>query len=94
MVDDSSTDNSKRIMEECSEKFDNFISIYLEKNSGTGGKPKNIGIEKSSGKYIMFLNPNDYYNLDACEILLRTIKSSNVDTIFGIDRGQREMCRI
>ena len=83
MVDDCSTDNSKKIMEEYSNKYPNFISLYHKKNSGRAAIPRNTGLQIASGEYIMFLDPDDEYSLDACEQLYNTIKKNNVDMVFG-----------
>ena len=61
MVNDSSTDNSGKIIEEYAAKYDNFKAIHLPENSGAAGKPRNVGIENATGEYLMFLDPDDYY---------------------------------
>jgi glycosyltransferase involved in cell wall biosynthesis len=83
MVDDCSTDNSGKIIDEYANKYENFISIHLPENSGAAGRPRNVGIEKATGEYLMFLDPDDYYADDACEVLYDKIKEENVDMVFG-----------
>lgn len=83
MINDGSTDSSGIIMDKYASKYKNFIAIHLPDNSGFAGKPRNVGIEKATGEYIMFLDPDDYYTYDACEILYKKIKNENADIVFG-----------
>jgi len=83
MVNDFSTDNSGKIMDEYANKYENFKAIHLPENSGAAGKPRNIGIENSTGNYLMFLDPDDYYTENACEVLLNRIVVENVDIVFS-----------
>ncbi len=83
MVDDCSTDNSGKIIDEYANKYENFISIHLPENSGGCGKPRNVGIEKATGEYLMFLDSDDYYADDACEVLYNKIKDNNADIVFS-----------
>jgi len=83
MVNDCSTDNSGKIMDEYANKYKNFKAIHLLENSGAAGKPRNIGIENSTGNYLMFLDPDDYYTENACEILFNRIVAENVDIVFS-----------
>ena len=73
MVDDCSTDESGKIIDEYDEKYDCCKAIHLEKNTGAANGPRNRGIEECSGDYIMFLDPDDRYTLDACEVLYNAV---------------------
>ena len=92
MINDCSTDSSGEIIDEYANKYENFIALHLTENSGFAGTPRNVGIEKATGDYIMFLDPDDYYNDDACEILYKKITGKNADIVFGkyvrIDENQ------
>lgn len=81
LIDDCSTDNSLKIMNKFSNNYSNIKVIHLNKNNGTPGYPRNIGISQSSGKFIMFLDSGDCYNKDMCETLYNEIKKENVDFI-------------
>jgi glycosyltransferase involved in cell wall biosynthesis len=81
MVNDYSTDKSGEIIDEYSNKYDNFKAIHLTKNSGSPGKPRNVGIENATGDYLMFFDPDDYYAEDACEVLYNKIIEENVDIV-------------
>ena len=51
MVDDCSTDESGKIIDEYDEKYDCCKAIHLEKNTGAANGPRNRGIEECSGDY-------------------------------------------
>jgi glycosyltransferase involved in cell wall biosynthesis len=83
LVDDGSTDKSGEIMDEYAYRYENFKAIHLLENSGAAGKPRNVGIKEATGEYLMFLDPDDYYNDNTCEILYKGIVNEDVDTAFG-----------
>ena len=66
-INDGSTDNSLNILKEYEKKYNNIIIIDQE-NKGPGFA-RNIGMKRASGKYIYFLDSDDYIELNAMEIL-------------------------
>lgn len=82
LVDDLSTDNTRQVILDYAKKFNNIKYIFLDSNSGTAGKPRNIGVENASSKYIMFLDNDDEYIPEACEILYNEISKTDVNLIF------------
>ncbi|MDZ4170956.1 MAG: glycosyltransferase, partial [Methanobacteriaceae archaeon] len=83
MVNDHSTDQSGKIIDQYASKYKNFKAIHLPTNSGSAGKPRNIGIENATSQYMMFLDPDDYYTKNACEILYNKINKEKADIVFG-----------
>lgn len=83
IVNDKSTDNSKSIIEEYCHKYKNIIGIHLDKNSGFPGKPRNIGIEKATTPYLIFLDADDEYYPHAFEIYYKTITNENSDMVMA-----------
>ncbi|MBR1646999.1 MAG: glycosyltransferase family 2 protein [Selenomonadaceae bacterium] len=61
VVDDCSTDSSVAEAEKLLPHFDGRLKILsTEKNSGGAGVPRNVGIKNSAGKYICFLDADDF----------------------------------
>ena len=60
LVDDGSKDNSPRICDEYSEKYD-FINVIHQKNGGAS-VARNTGIDAATGKYLMFIDSDDWWN--------------------------------
>ncbi|MEG1995105.1 MAG: glycosyltransferase family 2 protein [Romboutsia sp.] len=71
IVCDKCNDKSETIVDKYVNKNKNFKKIYSEK---TGlSKARNIGVNASNGKYILFLDGDDYFELKLLEILNKTI---------------------
>lgn len=81
LVDDNSSDNSKKIIESYSKKYDNIIAFYSNENHGFPGFGRNIGLKLATSPYIMFLDNDDEYKEDICETLYNTITTKNVDYV-------------
>ncbi|WP_239749667.1 glycosyltransferase family A protein [Mammaliicoccus sp. O-M53] len=58
VVDDKSTDNTQNLVEQYYSK--NIKLTILDQNSGGPSKPRNIGINEATGKYVYFLDADDY----------------------------------
>lgn len=56
-VDDGSTDNSGKILDEYAKKYD-FIKVIHNSNGGAGHS-RNVGIENAQGEYLLFLDDDD-----------------------------------
>ena len=82
-VDDNSTDNTFKILTEYSNNYDNVNVSKTDENSGFAGKPRNIGLEKSTSEYVLFLDGDDQLLVDSCEVLLKNITSNNSDIAIG-----------
>ena len=81
LVDDFSTDNTRQVILDYSGKYENIKYIFLESNSGSAGRPRNIGIKNASADYIMFLDNDDEYVPEACKILYDKIIETDVNMI-------------
>ena len=65
LINDGSKDNSLEVLKKY--EYDNVIIIDKE-NTGVSDT-RNIGIDKAIGKYILFLDSDDYLSLNACSKL-------------------------
>lgn len=81
LVDDGSTDTSGKICDKYKD-VDNRIKVIHKENSGLS-EARNFGLEAATGKYIMFCDSDDYYELNACEILLKEMENKNADMVIG-----------
>lgn len=80
-INDGSTDRSKEIIEEYTKK-DNRIKLINQKNSGVS-IARNTGLEHASGKYIGFVDGDDYIDFDMYKKLYDTISNSNIDLVIS-----------
>ena len=83
MVDDCSDDGSIEIINNYANEYENFIAIHLQENSGLPGKPRNVGIERATGDFLIFMDHDDYLSEDACEVFYNKITNENVDIVFS-----------
>ena len=83
-VDSESTDGSSQIIKEYSDKFENVISIFLDKDDGYAGLSRNIGMYYATSKYLMFFDPEDIFLEDACRLLHNEIASNDLDIVSGV----------
>lgn len=79
LVNDGSTDNSLDICKYYSKK-DNRIKIIDKKNEGTI-KTRQRGISESNGKYITFVDSDDYVDEKMLEILHNEIVKNSCDIV-------------
>ena len=79
-VDDCSTDNSYRILEEYQQK-DSRIRIFQQKENKKQGAARNRGLEVATGEYVWFVDSDDYIDTKACQILYDAIKEFDVDML-------------
>lgn len=80
-VNDGSTDDSAAILENYKKKDERIKTIQLYENRGQS-YARNRGIELSEGKYIYFLDSDDYIEENAMEILYNVAEKEKLDVIF------------
>lgn len=81
LVDDGSTDQSGYICDLYSEKF-SFIKTLHKVNGGLG-YARNTGIEASKGRYITFIDSDDYITETLLEDLVKTAIEKEADTVIA-----------
>lgn len=83
MIDDGSDDNSYGIMQDYANMYTNIKTYHFDKKSGSGGRPRNKGIEMAEGKYLMFADPDDFFSLTAFETMYAAIEKHQSDFVIG-----------
>ena len=79
-VDDGSTDDSYEILEKYREK-DDRIKIIRQENQ-YAGVARNNGMKQATGKYIIFLDSDDYFDLTLLEKTLRCAERNQAEIVF------------
>ena len=77
LVDDGSKDNSGKMCDEFA-KLDNRIKVIHKQNGGLSDA-RNAALKEANGKYIGFVDSDDYIENDMYEVLYNTIKNNNAD---------------
>ena len=84
VVNDASTDSTPEILRRYAEKDSRIKVVSHEVNKGLATVRK-TALAASTGEYIMNLDGDDYFSLDACEKAYNAIVSENSDILqFGI----------
>lgn len=81
LVDDGSTDRSIEISNEYAKK-DDRIKIIKQKNKGASSA-RNNGISIATGKFITFIDSDDFVEIDMLELLYNSAINNNCDIIFS-----------
>lgn len=79
IVDDGSSDGSERVCDEYAEKYQDILVIHKE-NEGLVSARK-TGIEVSRGKYIAFLDSDDWIEKDFYIKLVNSVMHTSFDVI-------------
>ena len=77
LINDGSTDASAQICQEYVEK-DDRIRYFEKENSGVSSA-RNFGIKHSRGKYITFIDSDDWVDSDYLEVLYTTLLEEGAD---------------
>lgn len=80
-INDGSTDRSLQILEKYQAQ-DTRIQIISVENGGQG-KARNIGIERATGEFIMFVDSDDWINERCVETLYYPMKNMRYDIVIG-----------
>ena len=78
-VNDGSTDNSLDILNEY-EKKDNRIKVISQENAGLA-EARNVGMKHACGEYLLFLDSDDWLELECIEELYANAKNNDSDMV-------------
>jgi len=88
LVDDGSPDNCPIICDEYAKK-DKRIQVIHRENGGLS-EARNSGLASVSGQYILFVDSDDYIELDTCEKFIDALKDDMPDIVVGDYIEERE----
>ena len=80
-IDDNSSDNSLQLLLEYADKDERFSIFRNETNQGAGAS-RNIGIDHARGKYLIFLDADDFFSPNLFERTYQKAEQTNADIIF------------
>lgn len=83
IINDASTDNSPEIITDYA-LHDKRIKVVNNKINSSLYVSRLKGIENAAGEYVLFLDSDDWLELDACKILYNKLKMSDIEVLeFG-----------
>ena len=80
IINDGSTDNSERIIGEYIDKYDNIL--YINNDNHGVSYSRNVGIEKASGKYVMFVDCDDLLMNNWQDVIFNSSNDNECDYIY------------
>lgn len=87
-VDDASTDNSLEILREFEKRYPGRVKAIASPENRRQGGARNLGLSVAQGRYIGFMDADDWVVEDLYERMVALAKSSGADVV-GTD-----MCRV
>lgn len=79
LIDDLSTDNTWSILESLQRQYpENVISLKIQKKGKCGGA-RNLGMDICTGKYITFVDADDYVHPDMLRVLYDRMTEDDYD---------------
>lgn len=81
LVNDGSTDGSPAICDEYKAKYPDKIKVIHQENKGLG-PARNAGLEIATGKYIGFVDSDDWITIDMFEKLYNCATEKDYDLVF------------
>ena len=78
-VDDGSTDDSGKICDEYAKKDKRLIVIH--KKNGGAPEARNVAIDKAKGKYLYFIDSDDWIESDYLEKMYNLAEKNNADLV-------------
>ncbi|MFD0687374.1 bifunctional glycosyltransferase/CDP-glycerol:glycerophosphate glycerophosphotransferase [Actinomadura fibrosa] len=85
IVDDASTDGTGEVADRLAAAHPGRVrAVHLPSNSGGCGRPRNAGVERSDGRYVMFLDSDDVLDRHACLNLVSAAGETGADLVSGL----------
>lgn len=96
IIDNNSTDDTDLVLEKYKEEK---IVVKKINNEGIIAKSRNLGIKFAKGKYIAFLDSDDWWENKKIQVCMQMFENSNIDLIYhncfisGKNKKKRSNCR-
>lgn len=81
LIDDGSSDHTLQISQSYALQ-DERIRVFCQKNAGQG-MARNRGLEAAGGKYVLFVDADDYIRSDMCERMYQAAIKYNADMVLA-----------
>lgn len=81
LINDRSTDNSKKICEKYSKKDERIILLENDTENHGPGPTRNIGLDNATGDFIYFMDADDWIDKSLLEICIDRMRETNADIV-------------
>ncbi|GAB2848268.1 hypothetical protein GCM10022221_54530 [Actinocorallia aurea] len=79
-VDDGSTDGSLDLLRQIT---DPRLTVITQPNSGGPGAPRNAGLDRATGEFVLFLDADDWLGPRALELMVAMAEDNDTDIVIG-----------
>ena len=91
IINDGSVDATAKIASDYCNEY-KFINMYSQSNGGLSAA-RNFGLKKSSGKYIWFIDSDDWIAKDSFQVMFGEISTADIDilefdVVYAIEQGK------
>ncbi|MBT2396452.1 glycosyltransferase family 2 protein [Streptomyces sp. ISL-100] len=82
-VDDGSTDGTGEELERFAAAHPALFTVLHQKNSGGPAEPRNVGLNHARGRFVFFLDADDFLGPEALERMLSAAETNDTDVVLG-----------
>lgn len=84
LVEDKSPDNALEVCQNLEQQYDR-VKLYQHPDKGNhgAGASRNLGIEKTTGDFIAFLDADDYYLPNRFDAEKKLFEDQKIDAVYG-----------
>ncbi|MFG3342759.1 glycosyltransferase family 2 protein [Glycomyces sp. NPDC048151] len=82
-VDDGSTDGSGEALDKFALDHPDLLRVVHQEASGTPSAPRNLAMDMARGRYIQFLDADDYLGEEALERMVAVAEKHGSDVVLG-----------
>ncbi len=82
IVDDGSTDKTPSVIAELVERYHDYTRAVMCKTNHGVSYARNLGIERASGEYLIFVDSDDYLDLDKTAKVIDQYLAGQWDIVF------------
>ena len=81
-INDGSTDGTKELLEAIREEHPDQV-VLINKENGGQSEARNFGLDVARGKYIVFLDSDDYVDTDYLEVLVNAAEENDSEMVLS-----------
>lgn len=83
VIDDKSKDNTYEVLKRLKDKYPDKFTLYQNEENRGLAYTRNFGVSKATGKYIGFIDSDDYIDPDYYSILVEKVINENADLVIN-----------